>query len=164
MRRVSAQTQTYHHCLLSPLHLATIPSCHISTAEMTVTVFMFVPRKPGTTLEAFKDSYEKHVLLVAKALRSEQPTRHTRYYLQRNPAAPGDTQVHPPLLFLGDAAAIDYDCITTVEFDDDAHFMRFNEALQNSPMKQEIEDDQNAFSDFSRFKIVAVEKPEVTAR
>lgn len=126
---------------------------------------MFVPRKPGTTPEAFKQHYEnKHVPLVLKALGDAKPLRHTRYYLQRNPAAQGDADVAPPLLFVGDPSTIDYDCITTIEFEDEAHFMRFNEAFQNSPMKKEIEEDEAVFADQSKFKIVAVEKPFVTKR
>lgn len=132
---------------------------------MTVALFMFVPRLPGTTLEAFKDHYEnKHVPLVLRAIGDEKPLRHTRYYLQRNPAAQGSADTAPPLLFAGNPDTIDYDCITTIEFEDEAHFARFNEAFQKSPLKQEIEEDEGRFADRSKFKIVAVEQPIVTAR
>ncbi|CAO2656507.1 Nn.00g053100.m01.CDS01 [Neocucurbitaria sp. VM-36] len=130
---------------------------------MGITVFMFVPRKPGISLEAFKDHYEnKHVPLVLKALGDAKPVSHTRYYCQRNPAAQGDAEVPPPLLYVGDPSTIDYDCITTVELEDEAHFKRFNEAFETSPLRKEIEEDQNLFADSSKFKVLAVETLRVT--
>lgn len=132
---------------------------------MAVTVFMFVPRKPGMSIEAFKDHYEnKHVPLVLRALGDAQPVSHTRYYCQRNPAAQGDAEVPPPLLYMGDVNTIDYDCITIVELEDDAHFKRFNEAFETSPLKKEIEADQKVFADESKFKVLAVESPKVSRR
>jgi hypothetical protein len=128
-------------------------------------VFMFIGRKPGTTLEAFKDHYENHhVPLVLKALGKDAPLRHTRYYLQRNTAAQGDADVAPPLLWVGNADGIDYDCITTMEFEDEAHSARMRETFQNSPMKAEIEEDEAVFADRSGFKLLGVEKPAVTTR
>lgn len=130
---------------------------------MGVTVFMFVTRKPGMSLEDFKDHYEnKHVPLVLRAVGDAKPLSHSRYYLQRNPAAQGDAEVPPPLLFVGNPETVDYDCITKVELEDEAHFARFTEVFANSPLKKELEEDQAAFADGSKFKIVAVESPRIT--
>jgi hypothetical protein len=130
---------------------------------MTFTVFMFVTRKPGMTLEAFIDHYEnKHVPLVLEVLDDVAPVRHTRYYLKRNPAGAEGTDVPPPLVFVGDAATVDYDCITTVELRDEAHFQAFNEKFTNSPRRKDIDADQEAFADGSKFRVVAVESPRVT--
>ncbi|KZM24476.1 uncharacterized protein EKO05_0001979 [Ascochyta rabiei] len=130
---------------------------------MPYTIFMFVTRKPGMTLEAFVDHYEKkHIPLVLEVLGDQAPVRHTRHYVKRNPAAAEGNDVPPPLVFFGDAATIDYDCITTVELRDEAHFQAFNEQFANSPRKKELEDDQAAFADGTRFRVVAVESPRVT--
>ena len=125
---------------------------------------MFVARKPGTSLEAFKDHYEnKHVPLVLEVLGDACPVRHTRYYLKR--AGPADgADVPPPLIFFGNPEFIDYDCITMVEFEDEAHFQRFNEVFATSPRRAEVEADQSVFADGSKFRVLAVESPKVTAR
>ncbi|KAJ4359336.1 hypothetical protein N0V95_002260 [Ascochyta clinopodiicola] len=131
---------------------------------MTYTIFMFVARKPGMTLEAFVDHYEnKHVPLVLEVLGDQAPVRHIRHYVKRNPAAAAEgTDVPPPLVLFGDAATIDYDCITTVELRDEAHFQAFNEKFANSPRKKDIEEDQAAFADGAKFRVVAVESPKIT--
>ncbi|XPS70833.1 hypothetical protein M3J09_003034 [Ascochyta lentis] len=55
---------------------------------MTYTVFMFVTRKPGMTLEAFVDHYEnKHIPLILEVLGDQAPVRHTRHYVKRKPVA-----------------------------------------------------------------------------
>lgn len=124
---------------------------------------MFTTRAPGLSLEAFKDHYEnKHIPLVIEALGDAKPLRHTRYYCQRNTAAQGDSEVPPPLVYVGNPETIDYDCLAVVEFEDEAHFFRFNEAFEKSPMKKELEADRIAFSDSSKFKLLAVESPQVT--
>lgn len=129
---------------------------------MTCKIFMFVARKPGMSLEDFVDHYEKkHVPLVLEIVNDQAPVRHVRYYLKRNPIDQG-TDVPPPLVFVGDAGAIDYDCITTVEFRDEAHLQAFNEKFSNSPRRKEVEEDQAAFADGSKFRVVAVESPRVT--
>jgi hypothetical protein len=133
------------------------------TAIMVYVVFMFIARKPGMSLEAFKDHYEnKHVPLVLQVLGDEAPVRHTRHYLQRNPAAAEGDGVPPPLLFFGDASTIDYDCITKVELRDEEHFQAFNVKYASSPLKKELEEDQLAFSDASKFRVLAVGSISVT--
>ncbi|KAJ4382822.1 hypothetical protein N0V86_002046 [Didymella sp. IMI 355093] len=130
---------------------------------MGYTVFMFVTRKPGMSLEAFVDHYEnKHVPLVLEVLGDVAPVRHTRYYLKRNSAGAEGSDIPPPLVFFGDAATIDYDCITTVELRDEAHFQAFNEKFANSPRRKEIDEDQDVFADGSKFRVLAVESPKIT--
>ena len=124
---------------------------------------MFVARKPGMSLDAFIDHYEnKHIPLVFEILGDQVPVRHTRHYVKRNSAGAEGNDVPPPLVFFGDAAAIDYDCITTVELRDEAHFQAFNEKVVNSPRKKDFDEDQAAFVDGSKFRIVAVESPRIT--
>lgn len=131
-------------------------------------MFIFVPRKPGVPFEAFKDHYEnKHIPVVLKSLGDSndvKPISHTRYFTQRNPAAQGDAEVPPPLLYFGDPSTVDYDCITVVELEDEAHFKRFYETIDKSPLKKEIGEDQDSFADSSKFKILAVESPRVWKR
>lgn len=115
------------------------------------------------SLEAFIDHYEnKHVPLVLEVLADQAPVRHTRHYLKRNPAGAEGDDVPPPLVFVGDAATVDYDCITTVELRDESHFHAFNEKYANSPRKKDLEEDQAAFADGSKFRVVAVESGRTT--
>lgn len=124
---------------------------------MPITLVMFIARKPGVPLEEFINLYENiHIPLVFKALGDAKPLSHTRYYPQRNPAAQGDAEVPPPLLYVGDPSTIDYDCMAIVEFED-AHFKTFSEVMQTGPMKKEIEEQQATFADGSKFKMMAVE-------
>lgn len=102
--------------------------------------------------------------LCLEALGDEKPIRHSRYYIQRNPGAQGDSDVPPPLLYLGDPATVDYDCISMVEYEDEAHFLRFKEVMQNGPLREKITADQDAFEDHSRMKALAVESPKVSER
>ncbi|KAF2627824.1 hypothetical protein BU25DRAFT_410476 [Macroventuria anomochaeta] len=115
------------------------------------------------SLEAFVDHYEnKHIPLVLEVLAEQAPVRHTRHYIKRDPADAKGNEVPPPLVFFGDAATIDYDCITTVELRDEAHFQAFNEKFASSPRRKEIDEDQAAFADGSKFRVVAVESPRIT--
>lgn len=124
---------------------------------------MFIGRKPGMSLAAFIDHYEnKHVPLVLEILGKAAPVRHTRHYVKQNPAGAEENNGPHPLVFFGDAAAIDYDCITTVEYRDEAHFQESNEIFANSPRGAELQEDQAAFADGSKFRVVAVEDPKFT--
>lgn len=130
---------------------------------MVYVVFMLIARKPGTSLKAFKDHYEnKHIPLVLEVLGDVAPVRHTRHYLQRNPAATEGDDVPPPLVFVGDASTIDYDCITKVELRDEEHFQAFNAKYASSPRQEELKEDQLAFSDASKFRVLAVGDISVT--
>ena len=128
---------------------------------MTVTIFMFIPRKPGMSLAAFRDHYEnKHIPLVMRACGDAQPLRHTRFFLKRAAASEegGASQdAGPPLLFAGNPDTIDYDCIAKLDFEDEAHLKRFQQMFKDSPLKPEMEADAEKFADTAKFKIVAVE-------
>lgn len=130
---------------------------------MTYTVFMFITRKPGMSPEAFIDHYEnKHLPLVREVFGDQAPVRHTRHYVKRAPAGPEGDGFPPPLVFAGDAATIDYDCIVKVELRDEAHYQAFNEIVANNPRKKETDEDLAAFVDRSKVRVVAVESPRIT--
>jgi hypothetical protein len=130
---------------------------------MGYTVIMLVTRKAGTTIEQFKDHYEnKHMPLIMDVLKDVLPISHTRHYLKRNEAAKGDADVAPPLVFMGDASTIDYDCISKIELRDEEHFGQFNAAFVNTPRKEEIQADQDSFADGPSFRAFAIENIEVT--
>ncbi|KAF2831815.1 hypothetical protein CC86DRAFT_143875 [Ophiobolus disseminans] len=121
---------------------------------MTYTVFFLTSRAPSVTIEQFKDHYENtHIPLVFECLKDVLPLSHTRYYLKRNDAAQGA----PPLVLMGDASLVDYDCLTIIEYRDEEHFSQFNQAYMTSPRKSELEADQQAFSDAEKFRVIAVE-------
>jgi hypothetical protein len=130
---------------------------------MGYTVFMLVTRKAGLTIEQFKDHYEnKHMPLIVDVLKDVLPVSHTRHYIKRNEAAKGDADVAPPLLFVGDASTVDYDCITKIELRDEEHFGQFSAAFANTPRKPELEADEERFADVAKFRVFAIESTEVT--
>jgi hypothetical protein len=126
---------------------------------MAYIVFMLITRKEGMTVEQFKDHYEnKHVPLVMEAIKDALPISHTRYYLKLNEAAEGK----PPLVFVGDASTVDYDCITKIELRDEEHFSLLNKAMHESPRKAEVEADESAFANKSKFRMFAIQSTEST--
>lgn len=109
-----------------------------SSLTMTFTILMFMSRKPGTTIEQFKNHYEhNHIPLIKEALSDCLPLSHTRYYLDE---------------------AADYDCITKLDFRDGEHSAQFNNTFATSPRKAELEADQAAFVDGAKFKVLVVEE------
>jgi hypothetical protein len=151
---------------------------------MTYTIFMLVSRKPGMSLADFTHHYENiHIPLALDILGASAPISHTRYYLKRSPASPSSpsstpatTTIDPltadaapgteppPLVFVGAAASIDYDCVSIVEFEDEAHFARFNELLGSGPRSAEMEKDNAGFVDMGSFRIFVVGEARVTKR
>jgi hypothetical protein len=127
---------------------------------MTYTIFMLLSRKPGTTLEAFTNHYENiHMPLAVKFLGDVAPIRHTRYYLKRAPSSPDASTdapgiEPPPLVFVGAPSTIDYDCVTVMEFEDEAHFGRFNEGM-NGPGREEIDRDNALWADMASVRMFA---------
>ncbi|OAK93533.1 hypothetical protein IQ06DRAFT_93525 [Phaeosphaeriaceae sp. SRC1lsM3a] len=105
---------------------------------MPFTVLMFINRKPGTTMEQFKNHYEHgHVPLIKEALSDCLPVSHTRYYFNE---------------------AADYDCITKLEFRNEEHSAQFNNKFATSPRKAELEADQAEFVDGPNMKVLVVEE------
>lgn len=109
---------------------------------MTITIFMFVSRRTGTNSRISK--------ITTKTSTCRWFSRPSgKKGLADIPAITYNAILWPketPMCLhhcssLETADTVDYDCITTVEFDDDAHFKRFNEVFRNSPMKREIEVD-----------------------
>ncbi|KAF2868223.1 hypothetical protein BDV95DRAFT_501029 [Massariosphaeria phaeospora] len=133
---------------------------------MSYTVFFFMARKSGITIEQFKDHYEnKHIGLVKEYLGhlgDVLPVSHTRYYLKRNEAAKGEADVAPPLVLMGDVNSVDFDCLTIVEFRDEEHFGQFSQAQNSSPHSAELEADRAAFADPTNVRIMVAEGPRVT--
>jgi hypothetical protein len=128
---------------------------------MGYTVMMFVARKAGTTIEQFKAHYENsHVPLLMDILKEVAPVSHTRYYLKRNEAEKGSADVAPPMVFVGDASSINFDCVTKVELRDEAHFGQFNQAFM--ARRAEIAADEQQFADGSNFRVFGIESTEVT--
>ena len=133
---------------------------------MTYTIFILVARKPGTTLAAFTHHYETiHLPLALSILGAAAPVKHTRYYLHHPPTptpTPSPAASDPlaadvpsiaspspltPLTPLTAAASATHDCLSIVEFADEAHFARFNEVVSAGPRREEMERDNAAFVD-----------------
>jgi len=119
---------------------------------MTYTIIYFMCRKPGLSLEEFKDHYQnKHLPLFKDMLDNVKPINRTAHYLK-----PDNTG--PP----AGANAVEYDCITFLEFRDENHFNEFSEFVNASRHDAEIVADEEVFADMSKFRAMRVEAPEAT--
>jgi hypothetical protein len=132
---------------------------------MPYTVVCYEYRKPGMPLEDFKNFYEnEHVPLLKEILGKAFPTKHTRYYVKHNTPedAKDPSDVGPPLVFYGKPEDIRYDCIVVLEFDDVPAFIAFKQAYEDSPRKQEMDENEAGFILKSELQAVATEDACVT--
>ncbi len=133
---------------------------------MVFTVIMLIPRKPGLTPAEFKDYYENHHVPLCLSVLDDttKPTRHSRYYIKRDASAQGDAPVAPPIMYIGTPSMVEFDCVTMVEFEDEAHFDRYHEVFKTGARRHELKKDQEMFEDETRFIALAVNPPEVYVR
>jgi len=131
---------------------------------MPYTVFTFQYRQPSLSPEAYADHYENvHLPLVQAVTGDAFPKKHTRYYIKRGPASSDDTNaVGAPLVFYGQPEDIGFDCVAIMEFEDLPAFIRFKDAYEKSPRKQEMDDDEAKFLVKSKLQAFAVEDARIT--
>ena len=127
----------------------------MSILTVTFTVTLLVSRKASLSPKEFKSHYEnKRIPLILNCLNHVKPIEDTRYYLAHNDAAKGDVEVAPPLVPLGDAGTVDYNCLITMEYRDPETFSPFNEAYVASPRRAELEADEARFADYVKFRMI----------
>ena len=113
-------------------------------AETTYKILLFMKRRPGMTLEAFKDYYETHhAPLCEKYARGI--SRYMRRYLtaHRNPET-------------GATEELAYDVITELWFEDKALFDGTLKYITTTIMPDDIVADEKNFFDRSSFRIATV--------
>lgn len=93
-------------------------------------ILLFMKRRPGMSVEAFRDYYENHHVPLALKY-STAVTRYTRRYLEphRNP----DT---------GDDSELPYDVLTELWFDNEETWRGTVQYLETSVMSDEIVTDE----------------------
>ena len=107
-------------------------------------ILLFMKRKPGTTVEAFRDYYEnRHVPLCAKYASGMK--RYIRRYL--------DPQTHAES---GRNDELPYDVITELWFDDEQVFKGTVKYLSSSVMPDEVVEDEKRFLDRSCMRMATV--------
>lgn len=115
-----------------------------SASATTYKILLPMKRKPGMSVEAFRDYYEKHhAPLAAKS--SGMLSRYVRRYLEPHP--------HPET---GVPGELPYDVITELWFDDEATFRGTLAYLTSTLMPDEIVADEEQLFDRSSFRILTV--------
>ena len=104
-------------------------------------IVMLMKRRPGMSVEAFREYYEKHHAPLCAGY-AQGMTRYVRRYL--------DAQPHPET---GPAGELAYDVITELWFDDKATFKGTLEYLTTSIMPDEVVEDEKQLFDRSSFRI-----------
>jgi uncharacterized protein (TIGR02118 family) len=110
-------------------------------AETAYKIALLMKRRPGISVEAFRDYYEnRHAPLASKY--SQGIKRYVRRYLNPQP--------HPET---GPAGELAYDVISELWFDDEATFKATLDYITTSIMPAEIVEDEKNLFDRSSFKI-----------
>lgn len=110
----------------------------------TYKILLFMKRRPGMSVEAFRDYYEhRHAPLCAQYSAGVQ--RYVRRYLNPQP--------HPET---GPADELPFDVITELWFDDEAIFTGALGYITTTIMPVEITDDEKQLFDRTSFRIATV--------
>ncbi len=116
----------------------------MSAAESPYKILLFLKRRPGMTLEAFRDYYENHhAPLCAKY--SSGLVRYVRRYL--------DPQPNPDS---GATGELPFDVITELWFDDERAFRGTVRYLSTATMPAEVVADEMRLFDRARTRMATV--------
>lgn len=111
-------------------------------AQPAYTIGLLMKRRPGMSIEEFRDYYENHHVPLASKY-TQGITGYVRRYL--NP------QSHPET---GPGGELPYDVITELSFADEATFKATLDYVTTAIMPDEIVEDEKNLFDRSSFKIV----------
>ena len=113
-------------------------------SENTYKILLFMKRRPGMTLEAFRDYYENHhAPLCAKY--ASGVSRYLRRFLTPHP--------NPET---GESGELPYDVITELWFKDEATFRGTVQYLSTSIMPDEVVEDEKRLFDRSKLRMATV--------
>jgi uncharacterized protein (TIGR02118 family) len=117
---------------------------------MTHKILLFMKRKPGMTMEQFKDYYENHHVPLCLKYASAV-NRYVRRYLTPQRHAESGTCEELP-----------YDVVTELWFDDEAVFRGTVEYLANTVMSDEVVQDEMNLFDRPTMRMATVTECETT--
>ncbi len=113
-------------------------------SENNYKILLFMKRRPGMTLEAFRDYYENHhAPLCAKY--ASGVSRYVRRFLTPHP--------NPET---GESGELPYDVITELWFEDEATFRGTVQYLSTSIMPDEVVEDEKRLFDRSKLRMATV--------
>jgi len=113
-------------------------------SENNYKILLFMKRRPGMTLEAFRDYYENHhAPLCAKY--ASGVNRYVRRFLTPHP--------NPET---GESGELPYDVITELWFEDEATFRGTVQYLSTSIMPDEVVEDEKRLFDRSKLRMATV--------
>jgi len=116
--------------------------------DMAYRILLLMKRKPGMSMEAFRDYYENHhVPLCAPYMQGIDGYR--RNYLQPQPHAESGTNEELP-----------YDVITEMFFEDEATYKATVEFLATTVMSDEVVNDEMNFFHRPTMRMATVEECE----
>jgi len=110
----------------------------------TYKILLFMKRRPGMTIEAFRDYYEHHHVPLARKYASGI-TRYVRRYIEPQP--------HPET---GPGDDLAFDVITELWFDDQAIYEGTVKYLTTTIMPAEIVEDEKNLFDRRSMRIATV--------
>jgi hypothetical protein len=120
-------------------------------ANMPPALLIYASRKPGLSIEEFKDHYEnKHVPLVKSLAGDLFPKSHTRYYFTKD-ATSGSEASH---VIMGQPSDFPWDSTTILTFADDEHFNKCMAIMQDEEVSKKLAADEGIFTDRSSLKMV----------
>ncbi len=115
---------------------------------MSYKILMFLKRRPGMSMAAFRDYYEnRHAPLCEKYLSGV--VRYQRRYLDPLPE-----------VATGEVAEMPFDVITEISFDDENLFRGTVQYLSTSIMPDDVVEDEEQLFDRARSRIATVVEEE----
>ncbi|KAJ5173229.1 hypothetical protein N7492_005822 [Penicillium capsulatum] len=125
---------------------------------MSVRIIIYAYRKPGTSPEHFKTSYEAHISLVKRIAGDDFPLSHQRHYLARtvDTSAEGVSvrnTTTPATLIAGDQSDFDFDAYAELTFADQPALQAFVAKVRAPEAAEEIAADEEGFLDRSKLGI-----------
>ena len=112
--------------------------------DKTYKILLFMKRRPGMTMDDFRDYYENHHVRFGEES-SRGITRYIRRYI--------DPMPNPET---GDDSELPYDVITELWFDDRAMFEGTVKFLSTTVMSDEVIDDEKNLFDRSKNRMATV--------
>jgi hypothetical protein len=131
-----------------------------STSSGQYLIVAFETRKQGVTPAEFMNFYDNtHVPLIKKQMGSAFPLTHARCYVQRQPGS----VTGAPVVFIGDASAIDYDVIAIMTFSGEGHFHEFQAKYADPEIGGPIIAEETQFLDSSVLRVIGIESAHITS-
>ncbi|EUC47128.1 hypothetical protein COCMIDRAFT_90898 [Bipolaris oryzae ATCC 44560] len=136
---------------------------------MTYTVVLFVTRNSHITSEQFRDHYENtHIPLAYSLLSHCWPITFNRRYLARivRKGFGGPANVdRPPLLLRGVLnEEFDFDCISDMVFEDEAHFLEFYRSVYSKEISAVLTKDEANFLEGGKTRVIVIGETWTTDR